>query len=89
MIGQRLFLLSIAMVMVFCLGAGTAYSGLRAADKRVISIAYANGYKDALEYAFKVDRATLDALKDNPEHFKTKVLYEADAYVDKVSGLNQ
>ncbi|MDX8412644.1 MAG: hypothetical protein R8J85_01010 [Mariprofundales bacterium] len=87
MMSKRFFMLMVMMALFF--GAGTAYSGLRTSDQKVIRIAYANGYKDALEYAFKVDGAALDKLKNSRDQFKTQVLYAADAYVEKVSGLNR
>jgi len=74
--------------VVFCFGAGYAYSGMRGSDRSMIRIAYANGYKDALEYVFKVDADKIDQLKNDRARFKSHVLYEADSYVNKVARLN-
>ena len=78
----------IAVGMVLFFGAGYAYSGLRAADQSLIRIAYANGYKDALEYAFTLDRDKLNQLQHDHEQFKSQVLYQAEAYVSKVASMN-
>jgi len=86
---SRLLIALFSVGMVFFFWAGSAYSGLRVSDQRMIRIAYANGYKDALLYAAKLEHKKLAALINDREQFKTQVLYAADAYVDKVSGLNK
>ncbi len=78
----------LAVGAVFFFGAGYAYSGLRASDRSIIRIAYANGYKDALEYAFTLDRDQLAQLQHDRARFKSQVLYQAEAYVAKVERMN-
>ena len=78
----------LAVGAVFFFGAGYAYSGLRASDRSIIRIAYANGYKDALEYAFTLDRDQLAQLQHDRAQFKSRVLYQAEAYVAKVASMN-
>jgi len=79
-------LLSIVVICFF--GAGYAYSALNSNDQSLIRTAYTNGYKDALEYAFKANQDEISKLKNNREQLKEHVLNAADSYVDKVIGLN-
>ncbi|MDQ6963759.1 MAG: hypothetical protein Q9M13_02430 [Mariprofundales bacterium] len=86
---RRPLVLMLVITMALCFGAGVAYSGLGVADQKMIRIAYANGYKDALEYAFKASDTEMEALKHSRNQFKIHVLYAADNYVNRVASLNQ
>jgi len=86
--GSRWWMALFSMGIVFFFGAGYGYSAMRIEDQRMILIAYANGYKDAMEYVFKSNKQDIDRLKNDSDQFKAHVLYAADSYVEKVLRLN-
>ncbi|RMH51156.1 MAG: hypothetical protein D6682_05235 [Zetaproteobacteria bacterium] len=82
-------MLLLALVAACSFGAGYAWSALRQADYAIIRVAYANGYKDGLQYAFRASAKELRLLQRDFDLFKSRVLLATDAYVAKVEELNR
>ncbi|MDQ6951115.1 MAG: hypothetical protein Q9M26_05565 [Mariprofundales bacterium] len=85
----RSLLLGIVLLMSLSFGSGYAYSALSRAQQNAIRIAYANGYKDALEFAGIAGQARVNQMNQHMDEMKTHVLSAADDYVKKVEAMNQ
>ncbi len=86
---RKMVVMPLLTIAACSFGAGYAYSAMRQSDYEMIRVAYANGYKDALEFAFGAKPDTLHQLKKDFDLLKSRVLYAADAYVEKVAELNR
>ena len=82
---RKRLLVLVILICAVSTGISVAYSAsLGERDKRMIKIAYMNGFLDAM----KIDMGTLQAVKNDEHLLRVNVELAASRYLDTVSGLN-
>ncbi|MDX8410090.1 MAG: hypothetical protein R8J84_08660 [Mariprofundales bacterium] len=78
-----------ALALLLSFGGGYAYSALSMTQQSAIRIAYANGYKDAVDFASGLKQEEVRKMTKDFGAFKAQVMMAADHYIAKVEAMNQ
>ena len=85
----RRLMLHLPLITALLLGgAGSARAALSQAQQSAIRIAYANGYKEGLEYAASISGEKLRRLVKDLDEMRVHVMLQADRYLKKVVEMN-
>jgi len=85
----RPLLFTVLLLILLGFGGGYAYSALSMAQQSAIRIAYANGYKDGLDFAVMAGQARVNGLVKNMPEMRSHVMLAADGYIKRVEAMNQ